>query len=286
MVTVSERRSTSSGIGPHGTGDLASTAVPDAAELVALARRLAVEAGLLVREGRRGGLHTVTTKTSATDMVTEFDRQSEALIVAGLLAARPDDAIIGEEGADHVGTSGVQWLIDPIDGTTNYLYDLPGYAVSIAARDADGLVAGVVHVPAMGETFHAGRGGGAFLDDQPIRCSDGTVLATSLVGTGFSYDPGLRVRQTTSLVQVIGQIRDIRRLGSAAVDLCHVACGRVDAYFERGLAPWDLAAGELIAAEAGAVVSGFRGGPAGVDVVAAPPGLHPALITLLGTALA
>jgi myo-inositol-1(or 4)-monophosphatase len=259
--------------------------VPEPAELVALARRLAVEAGTLAREGRDQGLHDVSTKTSATDMVTEYDRQSEALIVAGLLAARPDDAIAGEEGANRPGTSGVQWLIDPIDGTTNFLYGLPGYAVSIAALDGDGLLAGVVHVPALGETFHAGRGGGAFLDDRPIRCSAGTVLATALVATGFSYNPALRVRQTSALTEVIGRIRDIRRFGAAAVDLCHVACGRVDAYYERGLGPWDLAAGELIAREAGAIVTDFHGAaPEPGSVVAAAPGVHGALLALLADA--
>jgi myo-inositol-1(or 4)-monophosphatase len=259
--------------------------VPDPAELVVLARDLAEQAGALVRAGRRRGLSHVTTKSSITDMVTEYDRLSEDLIVRGLLAARPRDAIIGEEGADRAGTSGVDWLIDPIDGTTNFLYDLPGYAISIAARDSDGLLAGVVHVPALGETFHAGRGGGAFLDDAPIRCSGATVLATSLVATGFSYDPGLRVRQTTALVEIIGRIRDIRRFGAAAVDLCHVACGRVDAYYERGLAAWDLAAGELIAREAGAVVTGFDGAPPRPGAVAAAtPAIHQPLLDLLQTA--
>jgi myo-inositol-1(or 4)-monophosphatase len=218
-------------------------------------------------------------------MVTEYDRMSESLIVDGLLAARPDDAIIGEEGANRAGTSGVQWLIDPIDGTTNFLYGLPGYAVSIAAQDGDGLLAGVVYVPALDETFHAGRGGGAFLDERRIHCSGGTVLATALVATGFSYDPGLRVRQTSALTAVIGRIRDVRRFGSAAVDLCHVACGRVDAYYERGLGPWDLAAGELIAREAGAVVSGFDGSaPTPGNVVAATPGIHRPLLELLAEA--
>lgn len=259
--------------------------MPDPAELVALARRLATDAGALVRAGRRQGLSNVTTKSTSTDMVTEYDRRSEALIVEGLLAARPDDGIVGEEGADRVGTSGVDWLIDPIDGTTNFLYDLPGYAISIGARDGDGALAGVVHVPALGETFHAGRGLGAFLDDVPIHCTAASVLATSLIATGFSYDPGLRVRQTTALVEVIGRIRDIRRFGAAAVDLCHVACGRVDAYYERGLAPWDLAAGELIVREAGAIVTGFDGSPPEPGaVVAAAPGIHTALLELLAAA--
>jgi myo-inositol-1(or 4)-monophosphatase len=259
--------------------------VPDPAELVALARRLATDAGVLVRTGRRGGLSHVTTKSTSTDMVTEFDKRSEQLIVEGILAARPDDGIVGEEGADRVGTSGVDWLIDPIDGTTNFLYDLPGYAISIGVRDGDGALAGVVHVPALGETFHAGRGGGAFLDDAPIHCSTASVLATSLVATGFNYDPRERVRQATALVDIIGRIRDIRRYGAASVDLCHVACGRVDAYYERGLAAWDLAAGELIAREAGAVITGFDGAePQPGAVVAAAPGIHAALLDLLAEA--
>ena len=164
--------------------------MPDAAELVALARRLAVEAGTLVRDGRRRGLREITTKTTATDMVTEYDRLSEAHIVEGLLAVRPDDAIIGEEGANRPGTSGVQWLIDPIDGTTNFLYGLPGYAVSIAAQDGDGLLAGVVHVPALGETFHAGRGSGAFLDDRPIHCSDDAGAGDGPDRHGVQLRPG------------------------------------------------------------------------------------------------
>ncbi len=259
--------------------------MPDPAELVALARRLATDAGALVRAGRRRGLNDVTTKSTSTDMVTEYDRRAEALIVEGILAARPHDGIVGEEGADRAGTSGVDWLIDPIDGTTNFLYGLPGYGISIGARDGDGALAGVVHVPALGETFHAGRGGGAFLDDVPIHCTGATVLATSLVATGFSYDPGLRVRQTTALVEIIGRIRDIRRFGAAAVDLCHVACGRVDAYYERGLAPWDLAAGELIVREAGGVITGFDGAaPEPGAVVAAAPGIHAALLDLLAAA--
>jgi myo-inositol-1(or 4)-monophosphatase len=258
---------------------------PDRAALAALARRLAEAAGTLVLDGRRRGLHDVSTKSSGTDMVTEYDRQSESFIVAGILAVRPDDTIVGEEGAAHAGTSGIDWLIDPIDGTTNFLYGLPGYAISIAARDTDGLLAGVVHVPTLGETFRAVRGGGAFLNDEPIRCSDASELATSLVATGFSYGAAMRVRQAEVLVQVLGRVRDIRRFGSAAVDLCHVACGRVDAYYERGLSAWDLAAGELIAREAGAIATGFDGGPPRPgEVVVAAPALHGSLLALLATA--
>ena len=254
-------------------------------DLADLAEVLALRAGALVRDGRRRGLATIGTKSTVTDMVTEYDRASERLIVDGILAARPDDTVIGEEGADHPGTSGVAWLVDPIDGTTNYLYGLPGYAVSIAARDAGGLLAGVVHVPVPGEMFRAVRGRGATLDGQPISCSAKADVATALVATGFSYDPELRVRQGRMLERVIGRVRDIRRFGAAAVDLCHVACGRVDAYYEWGLSEWDLAAGELIAREAGARVGDFAGGPARPgEVLAAPPQLYDALVTLFAAA--
>jgi myo-inositol-1(or 4)-monophosphatase len=259
--------------------------VADAAALLALARSLALEAGALVLEGRRGGLRQVATKSSGTDMVTEYDRASEALIVGGLRAARDDDGIVAEEGGHHPGTSGIDWLVDPIDGTTNYLYDLAPYAVSIAARDGAGPLVGVVHVPPLAETYTAVRGGGAFLDDRPISCSDHPEVATALVATGFAYDPERRRRQAGVLTQVLGQVRDVRRLGAASVDLCHVACGRVDAYFEVGLAPWDLAAGGLIAVEAGARLGSLDHGPLGAgSVLAAGPALYDALAALLATA--
>jgi myo-inositol-1(or 4)-monophosphatase len=259
--------------------------VPDAtepADLVGLACDLARAAGSLIVEGRRRGLHHVGTKSSRTDMVTEYDRASERLITERLRAARPSDAIVGEEGGMHAGTSGVDWLVDPIDGTTNFLYDLPNYAVSIAARDAAGVAAGAVFLPVLGELFHATRGGGAFLNGEAIRCSDKADVATALVATGFGYDPARRVRQGAVLAKILGSIRDIRRLGAAAADLCYVACGRFDAYFERGLEAWDLAAGGLIAREAGAIVTGFDGGPARPgEAVAANPTLHPTLLALL-----
>jgi len=258
--------------------------VPGATELVELACDLSRAAGTLIVEGRRRGVHDVHTKSSATDMVTEFDRQSERLIVDGILARRPGDAIVGEEGAHVAGTSGVEWLIDPIDGTTNFLYGIPVYAVSIAARDAEGLVAGAVHLPVLGETFHATRGGGAYVDGRAVACSSRRDLSTALVTTGFNYSPARRVEQGAVLQHVIGVVRDVRRIGSAAADLCFVACGRVDAFFERGLSPWDLAAGELIATEAGAVVTSFAGGPAVGEALAANPTLHAEMQKLLAAA--
>ncbi len=235
-------------------------------ELLALATSLAVEAGQMVADGRASrGVTTADTKSSSTDVVTEFDRASEALIVAGLRAARPDDGIVGEEGTSTAGTSGVHWLIDPIDGTTNFLYGLPGYAVSIAARasvddPADTLV-GVVYVPTTRELFTATRGGGAWLNGEPIGCSATTDLSLALVGTGFSYQPERRSRQARRVAEMIPHVRDIRRLGAAAPDLCYVAAGRLDVYFEEFLGPWDLAAGELIAREAGCRTGALHGGP-------------------------
>jgi myo-inositol-1(or 4)-monophosphatase len=174
---------------------------------------------------------------------------------------------VGEEGTSTTGTSGIRWLVDPIDGTTNFLYGLPGYGVSIAAADEQGTLAGVVYVPALDELFAAHRGGGATLDGVPIRCGDRDDLSSALVGTGFSYLAERRSMQAARVTRMMPHIRDIRRLGAASVDLCFVAMGRLDAYFEEFLGPWDLAAGELIAREAGCVSGDFHGAPARPDEV-------------------
>ncbi len=205
-------------------------------------------------------------------MVTEIDRASERQIVDGILAARPHDGVVGEEGTDRLGTSGVRWIIDPLDGTTNYLYSHPGFAVSIGVEIADEVVAGAVFDPLHDQLFTATLGGGAFLGGDAIAASAQTDLGATLVATGFGYDSTTRARQAQLLAQVLPHVRDIRRMGAASLDLCSVACGRVDAYYERGLAPWDLAAGALIAAEAGAVVMGLDGGDvrAGSLLAAAP----------------
>ena len=228
-------------------------------QLRVLACDLALQAGDLIRRGRRSGVGDVDTKSSTTDMVTEFDRASEALIVQALREHRPNDAIIGEEGTADTGTSGVRWHIDPIDGTTTFFYDLPGYAVSIAAADHEGTLAGAVYVPATNELFSAARGEGATLNDAPIHCSATRDVSNTLLATGFSYSPEVRRRQMLRLQHIIGEVRDIRRCGAAAVDLCNVAAGRVDAYFEENLGPWDLAAGELIAREAGCASGDLQG---------------------------
>jgi myo-inositol-1(or 4)-monophosphatase len=255
---------------------------PDPVELCAAAEAVAREAGALLRDGLNQVRVLVDTKSTSTDMVTEMDRAAEALIVERLVDGRPGDGMLGEEGTDVPGTSGVRWIVDPLDGTTNYLYALPGFAVSIAAEVDGTVVAGAVYDVVRDELFAARLGGGATRDGRPIHVSAVADLPVALVATGFSYDARRRRRQAEVLVQVIPHIRDVRRFGAAAVDLCSVACGRVDAYYERGLAPWDLAAGGLIAAEAGAVVTDLRGGPAiGDAVLAAAPGVADALRTLL-----
>jgi myo-inositol-1(or 4)-monophosphatase len=255
---------------------------PDPAALVALASGVAARAVDLLLAGEARGRATVRSKSTATDMVSEMDHASERLIVDGLLASRPDDGMVGEEGAARDGTSGLRWVIDPLDGTTNYLYGLPGWGVSIAAEDAEGVVAGVVVDAVRGEEYTATRGGGAFRDGASITCADAADLATALVGTGFAYGAELRRDQGVIVAGLLPRVRDIRRLGAAAVDLCLVACGRLDAYFERGLAWWDLAAGGLIATEAGAELSSLDGGPIrSGSVLAAPPALAAPLRELL-----
>ena len=257
----------------------------DLYRLLDLAVGLACDAAALLRDGARGRRSDVTTKTSATDMVTDMDRASEALIVEGLARARPDDAVLGEEGASRPGSSGVRWVIDPLDGTTNYMYGHVGYAVSIAA-EADGrTVVGVVADVSRAELFSATVGGGAHRDGVPIAVSGASDLSSALVATGFSYLPERRARQALLLRTVLPGVRDVRRVGAASLDLCSVACGRVDGYYEAGLQPWDLAAGALIAAEAGASVEGLDGPvPESGSVLAATPALVGPLRDLLRTA--
>lgn len=254
----------------------------DTATLLTLATAIAAEASELLVDGLGRVRTSVDTKTTGTDMVTEMDRASERLIVDSILAARPADGILGEEGTDRPGTSGVRWIVDPIDGTTNYLYGHPGFSVSIAVEVADEILIGVVHDPLHDEVFAAVRGQGATRNGASIRVSTETRAAHALVATGFSYEPERRRRQATVLTELLPQVRDIRRMGAASVDLCSVACGRVDAYYERGLQPWDHAAGALIAAEAGALVGDLDGGgPRFEFCLAAPPALFELLAPIL-----
>ena len=249
--------------------------------LLALASDTAREAGALLARRSRETRTAVQSKSTATDMVSEVDHEAEALIIARILAARPQDAILGEEGGSRPGTSGVRWVIDPLDGTTNYLYGLPAYAVAIAAEVDGVVVAGAVFDAAHGQLFAAALGGGATLDGEPIHVSAKADLATALTGTGFGYEPEQRREQGRVLARVVPQVRDIRRGGSAALDLCSVACGRLDAYYELGLGPWDFAAAGLIVREAGGETLLYTEGGRIRLVVAAPPALMPQLRALL-----
>jgi myo-inositol-1(or 4)-monophosphatase len=254
----------------------------DSGELLALADRVAREAGALLASFT-GRVSVAGTKSSPTDVVTEMDRKAEELIRSRILAERPSDAILGEEGGQtgDVGGSGVRWVIDPLDGTVNYLYGLHDWAVSIAAEVSGEIVAGVVFAPRAGELFTATSGGGAWLTAtgngdarRELRCGPGVALDRALVATGFGYRAERRTVQGEVVAALLPRVRDIRRAGSASVDLCSVAAGRVDAYYERGLNYWDYAAGALIATEAGAIVGGLYGTPPGTSMtVAAGPSL-------------
>ena len=240
-------------------------------ELEELALSIARTAGELLLD--RPASWDVTVKSTAIDIATQMDIASEKLIVDAILNARPHDGIIGEEGAAHSGTSGITWVIDPVDGTVNYFYGLPGWNISIAAKDSSGTIVGVVHAPTIGSTWHATRGGGAFLNGVRIECNNPVELNRALLSTGFAYDVKYRLNQLDILDHLIPRIRDIRRIGAAATDLCLVATGMVDGYIETGLKEWDLAAGALIATEAGAVVTTHQW--RGMELtVAAGPSLH------------
>jgi myo-inositol-1(or 4)-monophosphatase len=274
------------------------------AALLDLARDIALRASEFTIEARRAGVSVAATKSTHTDIVTAVDRDTETLIRSFILDARPDDGIVGEEGVTHVGTSGVDWVVDPIDGTVNFLYGIPAWAVSIAvvegaggARDADGArgggagleaglggttLAGVVVNPVTGELFEASAGGGARLTGRELVVNPAVSLGSALVGTGFSYAAERRREQADVLLELLPKVRDIRRFGSAALDLCALAAGRLDAFYERGLNAWDHAAGALVAREAGALVGGPGGGSEnGELLVAAAPGLYEELTAAL-----
>ena len=252
------------------------------ADLLAVAEDLARAAGDMALRGRKSGDVSATTKSSPTDMVTQYDKASEELITAGLDSRRPHDGLIGEEGASKPSTTGITWHIDPIDGTSNFFFDIPMWAVSIGAVDEHGPLIGVVYAPALGEMFTACRGEGAFLNGTPIHVRDNSQLSDALVCTGFSYRVHERTQHAQRVAKMVTHIRDIRRFGAAAIDLCFVACGRYDAYFEEHLHSWDLVAGQVIATEAGAIVTNYAGDsvtPA--QVLCAQPGVQRQLIQLI-----
>ena len=242
-------------------------------ELLDVAVALAQGAGEVVRarigEARgAAGSATVSAKSTPTDLVTEVDRATELWLLDRLREWRPDDAVLGEEGGAAEGSSGVRWLLDPIDGTVNFVLGLPDYAVSVAAEVDGRVVAGAVFAPATGALHQASLGGGAWLDGTRLHGPRGVPLDRAVLGTGFGYDPARRSAQAAVVARLIDRIADIRRIGAASLDLCAVAAGRLDGYFEVGLNPWDWGAGLLIAQEAGAVVSGLRGRAPGEQMTA------------------
>lgn len=234
-------------------------------QLLETAKTLAIEAGKLILEMRGQGVSITDTKSSVNDIVTKADAVAEKLIASRIAATHPDDSILGEEGTSTKGKSEITWIIDPIDGTVNYLYNIPAYCVSIAAcvKDANAFesgyraVASAVYNPSTEELFYASENSGAFLNNEQIQLREPTPLNENLVATGFGYTQERRQEQLVLLTRVLPSVRDIRRIGSAAYDLCLLAAGRLDGYFEKGIKPWDWAAGALIATEAGALLLGI-----------------------------
>src|SRR3954447_18556509 len=285
-VTGPTRRGTS-GSGRIGGVTAPERRAPVADELLELAVSTAREAAGLVARGRDSAGQSVDVKSSPVDMVTAVDKACEELVVERLLGARPDDGLLGEEGGERTGTTGVRWIVDPIDGTTNFVYGLPAYAVSIAA-EVDGRVrAGAVLNAATAELYTATLGGGARLsapgrEPVPLAVGRPATLEQALVATGFGYRAEQRQAQGAIVAELLPQVRDIRRIGSAALDLCSVAAGRVDAYYEQHLTPWDHAAGGLVATEAGAVVTGLPGRPFAEPLgIAVAPSVAEELVALL-----
>ncbi len=258
--------------------------VPDPDELLLLARDVAREAAELARRLHDEGVEVARTKSSPVDVVTEADHRVEALIRDRLRRARPDDALVGEEGEDAPGSSGLRWIVDPIDGTVNFLYGLPHWAVSIAVAstaDAEEVLAGVVSSPGLGAEYAAARGAGAWCNRTRLHCGEPHDLATALVATGFGYDARLRAHQGEAVARMLPQVRDARRLGSCALDICAVAAGAADAYVEEGAHIWDHAAASLVAREAGARFELWPTERGNDLIVCAPPSLWPAFATLV-----
>jgi myo-inositol-1(or 4)-monophosphatase len=248
-----------------------------------IAEAVAREAGHQLREAFAGPRVNVTAKSSPTDLVSEADHAAERLIRDRLRAARPEDGFLGEEGGDAAGSSGMRWVVDPLDGTINFLFGIPQWAVSIACEDGQGTLAGVIYDPMRDELWTAERESPALLDGREIQGSERTDLATTMVATGFGYDAEVRAYQASVIARLLPQVRDIRRFGSAALDLAWTAAGRYDAFFERGLNAWDLAAGELLCQRAGLAVRRLEPAPpAAAGVLVAPHSVVDALADIVG----
>jgi myo-inositol-1(or 4)-monophosphatase len=256
-------------------------------ELLELALDAAHAAGALLVDAAARPAEGVRTKSTETDLVSEADLAAERAIRELLAEHRPGDTLLGEEGGESpLGDgepTGIRWVVDPLDGTINFLFGIPQWCVSVAAEDERGALVGVVFDAPRGETFAATRDGAATLDGKPFEGPGREPLARAMIATGFAYDAALRERQAEVVVGLLGNVRDVRRFGAAAIDLCWTACGRVDAYYERGLNHWDMAAGALICERAGVAlraleaVDGLPGG-----VVAGPPGIVDELHALVG----
>jgi myo-inositol-1(or 4)-monophosphatase len=256
-----------------------------AADALALATDAAREAGALLLELHRSPATGIRSKSSATDLVSEADERAEHAIVTAIRRRRPDDALVAEEGSSARGSSGVSWYVDPLDGTINYLYGIPHWSVSICCADSAGPLAGVVFDPLRGELFRATRGGGARLGEERLAVTDKRDLASALIATGFGYDAAQRVTQGRILANLMGEVRDIRRFGSAALDLCWVAAGRWDGYFESVEKPWDWMAGAMLVREAGGRVTELApANPAFPHIIASGVGIHDRLVALLDRA--
>jgi myo-inositol-1(or 4)-monophosphatase len=257
-----------------------------ASAALALATEAAREAGALLLELRRSPATGIRSKSSATDLVSDADDRAERAIVTRIRKQRPDDALVAEEGSNAGGSSGVSWFVDPLDGTINYLYGIPHWCVSICCADGRGPLAGVVFDPIRDELFGAARGGGAHLGTVRLSVSDKPDLASALIATGFGYDAAQRVTQGRIIARVLGDVRDVRRFGSAALDLSWVAAGRWDGYFESVEKPWDWMAGAMLVREAGGQVAELApADPAFPHIVASGPAIHGDLVALLARAI-
>jgi myo-inositol-1(or 4)-monophosphatase len=256
----------------------------DIDDLLDLAVDLARDAGALLLDRFKGGHEqALESKSTPTDLVSEADLASERLIRERLAQLRPTDGILGEEGGGTRGTSGLTWVVDPLDGTVNFLFSIPQWCVSVAVADEHGSLVGAIFDPCRGELFVATRDGGPLLNGAPIEASDRTELSSAMVATGFAYDASVRAAQAEVFAGLVPRVRDIRRFGSAALDLAWTACGRYDAYYERTVKPWDIAAGTLICERAGLTVQELperEGLPLGV--LAAVPALAGKLFELVG----
>ena len=267
-----------------GQGVKENSRVSAVSELVDIAKSVATEAAEFIRVKRLDAVSVAHTKSSSSDVVTEVDRGAEKLVFDLLQRLRPQDGFLGEEGESDDSQSGITWVVDPIDGTTNFVYNIPHYAVSIAAVEGPPtpeewtLLAGCVVNPTTGEVYSAGAGMGAFLGDTPLQVREPVDMQEALVLTGFAYGAHFRKHQAQLFVDVLPRIRDIRRMGTASLDLAMVAQGQADVFFERTISPWDFAGGAVVVQEAGGVVTGFHGGTPGREAVFAG---HPEMVARL-----